>query len=36
MQVLNRPWGTMHYRIDGPANAPTVIFANSLGNDPPL
>ncbi|MFO1164129.1 MAG: 3-oxoadipate enol-lactonase [Paracoccus sp. (in: a-proteobacteria)] len=33
MQVLNRPWGTMHYRIDGPANAPTVIFANSLGTD---
>lgn len=37
MQVLNRPWGAMHYRIDGPADAPgrtpTVLFANSLGTD---
>lgn len=37
MQVLNRPWGAMHYRVDGPAdaptNAPTVVFANSLGTD---
>ncbi len=33
MQALNRPWGMMHYRIDGAANAPTVVFANSLGTD---
>jgi 3-oxoadipate enol-lactonase len=33
MQVLNRPWGAMHYRVDGPAKAPTVVFANSLGTD---
>ena len=33
MQVLNRPWGAMHYRIDGPAGGPTVVFANSLGTD---
>lgn len=33
MQVLNRPWGAMHYRIDGPAGAPTIVFANSLGTD---
>lgn len=33
MQVLNRPWGAMHYRVDGPADAPAVVFANSLGTD---
>ena len=33
MQVLNRPWGAMHYRVDGPADGPTVVFANSLGTD---
>ncbi|MDS9469088.1 3-oxoadipate enol-lactonase [Paracoccus sp. MBLB3053] len=33
MQVLNRPWGAMHYRIDGPADGPVVVFANSLGTD---
>ena len=33
MQVLNRPWGAMHYCIDGPADAPAVVFANSLGTD---
>lgn len=33
MQVLNRPWGAMHYRIDGPTDAPAVVFANSLGTD---
>ncbi|MDQ7775057.1 MAG: 3-oxoadipate enol-lactonase [Paracoccus aminovorans] len=33
MQVLNRPWGAMHYRVDGPAAAPAVVFANSLGTD---
>ncbi|MEI6801219.1 MAG: 3-oxoadipate enol-lactonase, partial [Pseudomonadota bacterium] len=31
MQVLNCPWGAMHYQVqcDGPA----VVFANSLGTD---
>lgn len=33
MQVLNRPWGAMHYRIDGAETGPTVVFANSLGTD---
>ncbi|MBD3764042.1 MAG: 3-oxoadipate enol-lactonase [Rhodobacterales bacterium] len=33
MQVLTRPWGALHYRIDGPATGPAVIFANSLGTD---
>lgn len=33
MQVLMRPWGAMHYRIDGAASGPTVVFANSLGTD---
>jgi len=33
MQVLNRPWGAMHFQIDGAASGPTVVFANSLGTD---
>ena len=37
MQVLIRPWGAMHYRIDGPSEGasegPAVLFANSLGSD---
>lgn len=33
MQVLIRPWGAMHYRIDGAQAGPTVVFANSLGTD---
>lgn len=33
MQVLTRPWGGMHYRIDGAASGPTLVFANSLGTD---
>lgn len=33
MQVLTRPWGAMQYRIDGPADGQTVVFANSLGTD---
>ncbi|WP_199257741.1 3-oxoadipate enol-lactonase [Paracoccus binzhouensis] len=33
MQVLIRPWGAMHYRIDGPADGLPVLFANSLGTD---
>ena len=28
-----RPWGAMHYRVDGPSDGPVVIFANSLGTD---
>ena len=33
MQVLMRPWGAMHYRIDGPGDGLPVVFANSLGTD---
>jgi len=33
MQALARPYGTLHCRIDGPDDAPAVIFANSLGTD---
>lgn len=33
MPALIRPWGALHYRIDGPENGPTVVFANSLGTD---
>lgn len=33
MQALMRPWGHLHYRIDGAADGPTVVFANSLGTD---
>lgn len=37
MQVLTRPWGQVHYRIDGPRDGPDdgplVAFANSLGTD---
>lgn len=33
MQVLTRPYGALHYRTDGPAGAPAVVFANSLGTD---
>lgn len=31
MQVLNRPWGAMHYDTAG--EGPAVVFANSLGTD---
>ncbi|HMO08239.1 MAG TPA: 3-oxoadipate enol-lactonase [Paracoccaceae bacterium] len=33
MFVQERPWGVMHVRVDGPAGAPAVVFANSLGTD---
>ena len=33
MQALARPHGVLHYRTDGPADAPAVVFANSLGTD---
>lgn len=33
MQGLVRPWGLMTYQIDGPLDAPTVVFASSLGTD---
>lgn len=33
MQALNRPFGHLHCRVDGPQDAPTVVFANSLGTD---
>jgi 3-oxoadipate enol-lactonase len=33
MQALSRPFGAIHVHIDGPAGAPAVVFANSLGTD---
>lgn len=33
MPALIRPWGMMHYRLEGPGSAPVVVFANSLGTD---
>jgi 3-oxoadipate enol-lactonase len=33
MQVITRPWGQMHTRVDGPIDGPTVVFSNSLGTD---
>lgn len=33
MQALTRPFGTLHLQVDGPADAPAVVFANSLGTD---
>ena len=33
MQVLSRPWGAMHFQLDGPADGIPVVFANSLGTD---
>lgn len=33
MSCLMRPWGHMHYHDHGPAGAPAVMFANSLGTD---
>lgn len=33
MPVLTRPWGAMHYQIDGPSHGPALVFANSLGTD---
>ena len=33
MQALQRDWGTVHYRDDGPKDGPPVVFANSLGTD---
>ncbi|MFN3524451.1 MAG: 3-oxoadipate enol-lactonase [Paracoccus sp. (in: a-proteobacteria)] len=33
MQALTRPYGVLHYRLDGPEGAPVVMLANSLGTD---
>ncbi|QDA36245.1 3-oxoadipate enol-lactonase (plasmid) [Paracoccus liaowanqingii] len=33
MQILSRPFGALHYRLDGPDGAPVVLMANSLGTD---
>lgn len=33
MQALSRAFGALHVMIDGAANAPAVVFANSLGTD---
>lgn len=33
MPVLIRPWGHLHYKDEGPRDAPAILFANSLGTD---
>jgi 3-oxoadipate enol-lactonase len=33
MPALLLPWGHLHYRDDGPREAPAIVFANSLGTD---
>jgi 3-oxoadipate enol-lactonase len=33
MQALTRPFGALHYRVDGAKDAPPVVFVNSLGTD---
>lgn len=33
MLALTRPFGTLHVQVDGPDDAPAVVFANSLGTD---
>ncbi|MCG6113100.1 MAG: 3-oxoadipate enol-lactonase [Paracoccus sp.] len=33
MQVLTRPGGALHIRIDGPEGAPALLLLNSLGTD---
>lgn len=33
MQFLERDTGVIHYHLEGPAGAPVVMFANSLGTD---
>jgi 3-oxoadipate enol-lactonase len=33
MQALSRPNGALHVQVDGPADGPAVVFANSLGTD---
>ncbi|TJZ90937.1 3-oxoadipate enol-lactonase [Paracoccus gahaiensis] len=33
MQVLTRPQGALHYRIDGPEDGPTLLLINSLETD---
>ena len=33
LQALPRPFGPLHFRVDGPDEGPPVLFANSLGTD---
>lgn len=33
MQAVSQPYGALHVQVDGPAGAPTVVMANSLGTD---
>ncbi|QDY69089.1 3-oxoadipate enol-lactonase [Qingshengfaniella alkalisoli] len=33
MFALKRPWGHIHYKLDGAAKSNTVLFINSLGTD---
>lgn len=33
MEILLRPWGGMHYAVQGAEDGPTAVFVNSLGTD---
>lgn len=33
MQILPRPYGALHLRVEGPQDAPAVLLCNSLGTD---
>ena len=33
MQIFDTGGARIHYRVDGPADGPPVVFANSLGTD---
>lgn len=33
MPILIRPWGHMHFKVDGAEGAPAILWANSLGTD---
>lgn len=33
MQCLTRPWGHLHFRVEGPKAGPALVFVNSLGTD---
>ena len=33
MPIFIRPWGHLHYKDEGPKDAPAILFANSLGTD---
>ncbi len=33
MPILTRPFGHMNYKVDGPGEAPSILWANALGTD---